>query len=163
MPRYGELIGANHFSALLTSENSALNRAPRLVRIVIKATAINEDISAYSIAVAPVSSQKNFLIWSNVCTAPGYERALSELLAHQRPVLSRIVVQREGMRRNRWVYLKCAEFVVSLSLTAKAIFSRCEIDFASNLRITAARWCSAVREVISRRAAIALVGKPSRR
>src|ERR1700691_2552281 len=45
----------------LISLNSLLRRVPRLVKTVTSATAINEAISAYSIAVAPDSLLTNAL------------------------------------------------------------------------------------------------------
>ena len=51
----------HYFKALLTSENSALNRVPRFVKTVIKTIAIKDEINAYSMAVAPCSSATNLL------------------------------------------------------------------------------------------------------
>jgi hypothetical protein len=48
-----------YLSALLIWENSALSRVPRLVSTATKTIAIKEDMSAYSIAVAPASSRTN--------------------------------------------------------------------------------------------------------
>src|SRR5579863_6698932 len=46
----------DYFRALLTSENSCESLVPSWPRIVTRAIAINEAISAYSMAVAPDSS-----------------------------------------------------------------------------------------------------------
>ena len=58
-----------YFSAELISENSWLRRVPRLPRIVTSAIAINEAISAYSMAVAPDSSDAKSLT-NFMCDAP---------------------------------------------------------------------------------------------
>ena len=50
-----------YLSTPLISLNSVLRRVPRLVKTVTSATAINEAISAYSIAVAPDSLPTNAL------------------------------------------------------------------------------------------------------
>src|ERR1700690_781659 len=48
--------GGYYLRALLTSENSADSLVPSWPRMVTRAIAINEAISAYSMAVAPDSS-----------------------------------------------------------------------------------------------------------
>jgi hypothetical protein len=58
----GASVERDHFNAALTSENSALSRVPRLVRTLTSTIARSEAIKAYSIAVAPELSDKNWLI-----------------------------------------------------------------------------------------------------
>ena len=63
------LLALAYLSAELISENSWLRRVPRLPRIVTSAIAINEAISAYSMAVAPDSSDAKSLT-NFMCEAP---------------------------------------------------------------------------------------------
>ena len=63
------VYGATYLRAELISENSAERRVPRLVRTVTSAIAINDAISAYSMAVAPDSSDaKSFTNFMTECS-----------------------------------------------------------------------------------------------